>query len=208
MRIVPTTDATPHHSTPIITKITNCQLTAIQTSAKSLNVNTVCIPQLLLPMEFHQESGIQPCNLGSRAVQPPRRCSGWAKQRIGVPPLDDHNLCNWLLAFIKLHHALGLWICWIWCNHTDWQTSHEAVVNTQEEPRKTTNCNHRHQLPTHIQQLVWHPSWRQLPVTTEQVDNTSSNHSEDPSNNNGSISSSSNFTMASSTKDESCFITN
>ena len=153
-------------------------------------------------------SVIQPCNLGSRVVQPPRGCSGWAKQRVGIPPVDDNNLCNWLLAFIKLHHALGLWICWIWCNHTDWQTSHKAVVNTQEEPRKTTNCNHRHQLPTHIQQLVWHPSWRQLPVTMEQVDNTSSNHSEDPSNNNGSISSSSNFTMASSTKDESCFITN
>ena len=46
------------------------------------------------------------------------------------------------------------------------------------------------------------------PATTEQVDNTSSNHSEDPSNNNGSISSGSNFTLASSTKDESCFITN
>ena len=26
--------------------------------------------------------------------------------------------------------ALGLWICWIWCNHTDRQTSHEAAVNT------------------------------------------------------------------------------
>ena len=42
MRIVPTTDNRPHHSTPIITKITNCQLTAIQTSAKPLNEHSFC----------------------------------------------------------------------------------------------------------------------------------------------------------------------